>query len=92
MDNWFTSIPLFQILLKQHRLTSVGTLRKNKAEIPKEFIASKERKAGSSLFGFTKDMTIVSHIPKKGKVVLLSSTMHHDAVIDPEPKQRKSQK
>jgi hypothetical protein len=34
------------------------------------------------MFGFTKDMTIVSHVPQKNKIVLLLSTMHHDNAID----------
>ncbi|KAL4135945.1 hypothetical protein QTP88_007522 [Uroleucon formosanum] len=36
----------------------------------------------SNMFGFTKDMTLVSHVPKKSKIVLLLSKMHHDNAID----------
>lgn len=83
-DNWFTSIPLAIDLLTNHKLTMVGTLRKNKGEIPPLFIAKmKERKINSSIFGFTKDMTLVSYKPKPNKIVLLLSTMHHKDEIDP---------
>ena len=34
------------------------------------------------MFGFTKDMTSVFHVPKKSKIVLLLSMMHHDNAID----------
>ncbi|XP_072397941.1 uncharacterized protein [Diabrotica undecimpunctata] len=35
------------------------------------------------MFGFTKDMTILSYIPKPKKHVVLLSTLHHDDQIDP---------
>lgn len=40
-DNWFTSIPLMIHLLKHHKLTSTGTVRKNKREIPTNFVKCK---------------------------------------------------
>ena len=36
-DNWYTSFPLVESLLHDHKLTAVGTLRKNKPEIPPGF-------------------------------------------------------
>lgn len=81
MDNWFTSLPLCQSLLEK-KLTVVGTIKKNKREIPKEFVEGKTRPEGSSMFGFHKDGTLVSYIPRKGKNVLLFSTMHDDDSID----------
>ena len=81
-DNWYTSIPLASSLLTDHRLTTVGTVRKNRKELPPQFTATRGREQYSSLFGFTKDMTLVSYIPKKGKVVNILSTMHHDNKID----------
>lgn len=34
------------------------------------------------MFEFTKNMTLVSHVPKKSKIVLLLSTMHHGNAMD----------
>ena len=61
--------------------TYVGTLRKNKSDIPPEFQANKTRPVGSTLFGFDKDTTLVSFVLKKSKSVLLLSTMHHNSTI-----------
>lgn len=41
----------------------------------------KNRKVTSSMFAFTDKATVVSYGPKKGKNVLLMSTMHRDAVL-----------
>ena len=81
-DNWYTSYPLAQYLLSKG-ITLVGTLKKNKREIPDEFHPSKSREVGSSLFGFQKDMTLVSYVTKKNKCVILLSTSHDDDKIDP---------
>lgn len=69
-------------LLKEHKLTSVGTLRKNKRQIPPEFTRTRAQEIYSTKFGFQKDLTIMSHIPKKNKIVLLLSSLHHDSKID----------
>ncbi|CAK1587987.1 unnamed protein product [Parnassius mnemosyne] len=34
IDNWFTSVSLARELLKDHKLTIAGTIRKNKPEMP----------------------------------------------------------
>ncbi|CAI6352855.1 unnamed protein product [Macrosiphum euphorbiae] len=82
-DNWFSSIPLAEDLLNNHNLTMVGTLRKNKREIPPIFVQKlKERPNESSIFGFKKNMTLVSYKPKANKIVLVISTMHNDDSID----------
>lgn len=81
-DNWFTSYDLVQHLLNEHKLTSVGTLRKNKKQIPPAFTKTRGADVFTSRFGFQKDITLVSHIPKKNKVVLLMSSLHHDDKID----------
>ncbi|KAJ4447052.1 hypothetical protein ANN_09041 [Periplaneta americana] len=82
-DKWFTSVPLADELLRTHKLTLVGTLRKNKREVPPLFLQSRSME-NSSVFGFTKDKTLLSYCPKKKKVVLLLSTMHHTDEIDPD--------
>lgn len=63
-DNWFSSVPLVQEL-KKKKLSFVGTMKKNKKELPTHFIAGKNRKVCSSVFGFNEDGTLVSYVPKK---------------------------
>lgn len=80
-DRWFTSFPLAEYLLQQG-LTTIGTIRCNKRELPPEFVQRNTRPIGSSMFGFGDNCTIVSYIPKKNKNVLLISTCHDDDKID----------
>ncbi|KRY40028.1 PiggyBac transposable element-derived protein 4 [Trichinella spiralis] len=64
MDNWFMSYSLVEDVLKE-KLTAVGTMRKNKRQIPAAFIDTKHREQNSSLFGYQKNVTLVSYVPKK---------------------------
>lgn len=88
MDNYFMDITLANDLYSNHRLTTVGTVRKNKRQIPIEFTANlKEHPVNSSLFANPRDPNnyiITSYIPKRGKNVLVASTMHNKGVIDEE--------
>lgn len=81
-DNWYTSYDMVNILREKYGLTSVGTLRKNKAQIPLELLQTRNRQPKSSMFAFQKDITIISYVPKKGKNVILLSSLHHDDAID----------
>ena len=85
-DNCYTTYPLIVSLLHDHKLSAVGTLRKNKREIPDEFLSVKNRAACDSMFGFGGNVTLVSYVPqtKQKKNVVLFSSMHHDDKIDPE--------
>ncbi|KAL4143552.1 hypothetical protein QTP88_005870 [Uroleucon formosanum] len=85
MDNWFTSIPLADDLLKK-KVTIIGTIRKNKREIPPSFASSKNRPVFSSFFGFSNNKTLVSYKANKKKIVMLISTIHHDKNIANEEK------
>lgn len=78
-DNWFSSMQLVEEL-SANGLTYLGTLRVNKREIPKDSLPSADKATGSSLFGFTRDVTITYYVPKKRKAVVLS--MHHDTAIN----------
>ncbi|VVC46295.1 PiggyBac transposable element-derived protein [Cinara cedri] len=80
-DNWFTSFPLADYLL-QNKTTMVGTVRKNKREIPPEFLILKGRDLYSSYFGFSKNKSIVSYKAKSNKIVFIASAMHNDKAID----------
>lgn len=82
-DNWFSSLELVKELQKR-KLTFVGTLRKNKREIPIEFLPNRNREIGSSLYGFSDDITLLSYVPKQNKSVLLISSMHHEKSFDEE--------
>lgn len=88
MDNFFTSIPLAEKLLEKN-LTLVGTLRQNKPDIPPVMKPNKLREKYSSKFGFCGNMTMVSYVPKKGKAVVLLSTMHDDTAVDDQSVKRK---
>ena len=80
-DNYFTSIDVAKHLA-QNGLTVVGTMRKNKACIPPIFQPNKAREIESNIFGFDKNMTLVSYVPKKNRAVILLSTMHHSTEVD----------
>lgn len=83
MDNWYTSLPLTDYLLTK-KITVLGTIKKNKAEIPKEFLPNKSRAVGSTLFGFQKEKMMLSYVPRKNKSVILLSTLHDDDEMDPD--------
>ncbi|KAJ8966907.1 hypothetical protein NQ314_003241 [Rhamnusium bicolor] len=90
MDNWFTTVPLSEELIKNHNLTMVDTIRKNKREIPVEFYSKRKKSTiPYNMFGFKEGTTLVSHTSQKGKLVLLLSTMHHDDAIDHTTKEKK---
>ena len=66
-DNFFTSIPLAEDLFAQN-MTLVGTIRKNKSNVPAKTTTAQRREERSSIFGFCDNLTLVSYVPKKGKV------------------------
>lgn len=81
-DNFFTSLALAQ-KLRDRNLGLIGTVRKNRREVPEEFI-QKRSEAGTSMFGFNKDATLVSYAPKKNRCVILISSEHTQPNIDTE--------
>nr|CAH7725072.1 unnamed protein product [Callosobruchus chinensis] len=82
-DNWFSSTEIARTL-KENGLTFVGTMKKNKREIPANFLPNKKRGIGDSIYGFTEDLTLISYAGKKGKATILISSMHHNREDDPE--------
>ncbi|KAJ8885018.1 hypothetical protein PR048_011214 [Dryococelus australis] len=60
MDNNFTSVGLAEQLLRDHRLTIIGTLHKNKSEIPSLFLGTKRGPIHSSMFSLGEKCLLVS--------------------------------
>lgn len=81
MDNWFSDVSLAEEMTEK-KLSIVGTLKKNKAQIPMSFKNVTGRETNSSIFGFRTKTTMVSYVPKPKKNVVLISTMHNDNAID----------
>lgn len=87
MDNFFTDVSLASDLLED-RLTIVGTIRKNKGDIPQELKTAQGRELYSSKFCFSDSLTLVSYVPKPKKAVILLSSMHHDSIVGDPPKRK----
>ncbi|XP_043270636.1 uncharacterized protein [Venturia canescens] len=80
MDRWFTSVPLFEMLREKYQLRAVGTIQKNRTEIPIQMKTSGN--VGTSKFVYTPTLTLVAYTPKANKIVLVLSSIHHDASIN----------
>lgn len=78
--------------LLKHKIILKGTLRKNKREIPPEFLPDRKREVHSSIFGFTKEISMVSYVPAKSRSVVVISTMHNDDLIYEDTGEKKNQK
>ena len=89
-NNFFTNLELGRKLLMQN-FTIVGTIRKNRTELPAEFVSTKNRKKSTTLYGCQKKAMIVSYCPKKGKVVTFLSTMHSDKGTESPAPEKKSE-
>ncbi|KAL7399436.1 hypothetical protein ABVT39_024263 [Epinephelus coioides] len=83
-DNFFTSYDLGQRLLRRG-LTMVGTIRKNKPELPPALLATRERAVLSCRFAFTRTTLDVSYLPKRSKNVVLLSTLHAAPEVSDRP-------
>lgn len=88
-DNWYGSVPLAEDLIQDHKMTLLSTIRKNKKEIPPAFINGRIREECSSLFAYQPNITLLSYVPRKNKVVLLISSLHYSDTIDPESGDKK---
>lgn len=86
-DNYFGSYDLAKTLLRNN-LTSLATIKRNKTFVPESFLPHKQRKVYSSLFGFKRQSTLVSYVPKRSKSVILLSTMHSTGEVDEKEKQK----
>ena len=77
MDNRFSSIVLFEGL-RRLGLTALGTVRKNRRELPPRMLDLQQRDFHSALFATHNDITLLSLCPPKKpkRVVVLMSSMH----------------
>ncbi|XP_046474149.1 piggyBac transposable element-derived protein 4-like [Neodiprion pinetum] len=79
---WFSSVEIFDKMLQDHSLMMVGTIKRNRRQIPDSF-----RKAGpvsSTKFAFDGTKTLVCYTLQKKKIVLVLSTFHQTVEIDKE--------
>ncbi|RWS03168.1 piggyBac transposable element-derived protein 4-like protein, partial [Dinothrombium tinctorium] len=72
-DNFFTSLNLAESLTEK-RFTLLGTIRRNKPDIPDELLATRNREVFSSLFAYNENNILVSYMAKKNLPVLLLTT------------------
>lgn len=63
-DNWFTSIELAE-QLRAKRLKLVGTLRKNKREVPSHILIVKNLLPMATRFLHAPEMTLLSFLKKQ---------------------------
>jgi len=75
--------------LLEKNVTLVGAIRKNKPELPTEMVSTKERNPFTTIFGLQQDCMIVSHCPKRNKIVNLLRTLHFEPKVDTSNEQRK---
>ncbi|XP_071645715.1 piggyBac transposable element-derived protein 4-like [Temnothorax longispinosus] len=79
-DNWFSSIEIFKKMYKDYNLTMVGTIKKNKRQIPENF--KRTASVGTVRCGYDGTNVLMSWCPKKNKVVLILSSLHNSCKIN----------
>ena len=83
-DRFFSGVPLCEELLFRHRLTYLGTLMSNKREIPPILHRNLEEKDSVFVKGGKNDSVVLClYQAKSKKKVLLISTMHSRAIVEP---------
>ena len=65
VDNWFTLVHIFTKMFNEHSLTMVGTIRKNKLQIPLVFKTNAD--AGTVRHGHDGTNLLISYAPKRIK-------------------------
>ncbi|CAH2296782.1 Hypothetical predicted protein, partial [Pelobates cultripes] len=88
LDGAYRALDLVEEL-KEMKLSYVCTVKKNKRELPPEFVTTKSREVYSSSFGFNRSTTLVSYVPKKNKTVILVTSFHHNKSLDSETGEKK---
>ena len=87
-DRFFSSVPLAEALL-QRKTTLVGTMMKNKREIPPILHEKMEKYESAFVFGgHGKKVTLQSQQIKPNRKCYLISSMHHSATTDDTEKRK----
>lgn len=79
-SNRFTSVSLVHNMKINFSLSMIGTITKNKEEVPqemKQFTAIDDVR-----FLYTNNTTLLSYCPKKDKIVLILSSLHEHEHVD----------
>ena len=79
-DSFFTSYSLALKLLNQGK-TLLGTVNRQRKEVPEDIKNFQERELKSSFFLYSDPVMIVSYKDKKTKNVIVLSTQHHEPKI-----------
>ena len=79
-DNYFTDINLVEHLYTINT-TYVGTIRKNKRDVPRKLFPNRNKVEESSIFCISNYLTLVSYVLKRNKIVILLSFMHYDRAV-----------
>lgn len=82
-DNWFTSIPICDKLNEVYGLTLLGTVQKNKREVPQNFKCDPKNNT-SAQFAFSDDNKTLPSYNHEKKIVLFLSSLPYNAYVDPE--------
>lgn len=80
-DNFFFTWGALAQQLRKRKIALVGTMKRNRPELPPALLQTRGRAALSSVFAFSLNTTTVSYVPKRGRYVLLISTRHGDAEV-----------
>lgn len=87
MDNFFTSVSLAKDLRKK-KTSLVGTLNRNRKEVPNSLKKSKDVRFSSAIYKH-EDITLTSYQAKSNKNVLILSSMHPDVQINTTTEKKK---
>ncbi|XP_053619296.1 uncharacterized protein LOC128680271 isoform X3 [Plodia interpunctella] len=83
----YTSFELIDAFAKRD-LTCLGIIRQDQKEIPREFLPSKKRAKGSTLYGYSTDVTLMSYMNKRMKATIIASSMLYEHEADTQKPQK----
>lgn len=89
-DNFFTSLPLAEKLAMQHKISIVGTIRKNRRELSESMTSAIKGKIHESTFFWNEKSKalFVKYQTKEKKTVCLLSTMHQNPDVREDDKRK----